>query len=119
MTLKDAELTKDIDIRPSSILLWISILAGPVSFIIDFQSRYALVQWACGNHRDWVLVLIAVTSLIAAIGGAFLGWSAFTRLDATLERARFLAISGFILSSIFALTIIANEIPHIFLRSCD
>ena len=108
-----------IDIRPSSTLLWITILAGPVAFVVNFQSRYALVQWACGNHRDWVLWLIAATALIATIGSAWLAWTAFTRLGERFERARFMAISGFILSAIFALSIVANELPHFFLGSCD
>ena len=106
-------------IRPSSTLLWITILTGPVAFAINFQARYALVEWACGNHRDWALRLIAVTALVAAIASALVAWSAFTRLREEQERARFMAMSGFILSAVFAMTIIANELPHFFLGSCD
>ncbi len=112
-------MNKAIEIRPSSTLLWITILTGPVAFVINFQSRYALVEWACTTHRGWVLPVIAATALVAAIASSLVAWSAFTRLDASFERARFMAISGFILSAIFALTIIANELPHLFLRSCD
>ena len=135
MTVKDAELTKDIVVRPSSMLLWITILTGPMAFIIDFQSRLALVEWACGNHRDWVLHLIALTALVAAVASTLIAWTAFSRLNTlddlpehpgtfesgplAQQRARFMAISGFIISAIFSITIVANELPHFFLRSCD
>jgi hypothetical protein len=127
----------EIAIRPSSMLLWISIIAGPVSFAVDMESRFALVQWACFNHREWVLTVITTTAFIAAAGAAALGWTAFTRLGGlklhsgtpveglpesgpvALHRARFMAICGFILGSIFALSIIANGVPHLFLRACD
>ena len=112
-------MNKAIAIRPSSTLLWITILAGPVAFIVDFQSRYALVEWACENHRDWVLRLIAVTALVAALASTWLAWTAFTRLHDEFGRARFMAMSGFILSAVFAMTIIANELPHFFIGSCD
>ena len=130
-------MSHEIAIRPSSTLLWISIIAGPVSFAVDMQSRFALVQWACFNHREWVLTVITLTALIAAAGAATLGWVAFTRLGGrelvtgtpveglpeagptAMHRARFMALCGFILGTIFALSIIANGIPHLFLRACD
>ena len=117
--MTDAEITREMEIRPSSVLLWISIFAGPMAFAVDMQSRYALVQWACFNHREWVLHAITLTSFIAALGGAILGWVAFTRLDRTFQRARFMAISGFLLSAICALSILANAVPHLFLSPCD
>lgn len=128
-------MNKAVVIRPSSTLLWITILTGPVSFAIDMQSRFALVQWACGNHRDWVLWLIVVTALVAAVASTMIAWSAFTRLNTLddlpehpgtiesgpipVQRARFMAMSGFIISAIFSITIVANSIPQLFLRSCD
>lgn len=119
MTLKDAELTKELFIRPSSVVLWITIATGPVAFAIQFQSRFALVEWACGNHRSWVLTVIALTALIAAAGSAVVAWSAFVRLDPVLQRPRFMAMAGFVLSCLCALAIIAQAIPHAFLGACD
>lgn len=117
--MRDAESMKDFDIRPSSTLLWISIFAGAVAFAVDMESRFALVQWSCFHHRQWVLYVITLTAFVAASAGAALGWVAFSRLDRTLQRARFMAMSGFILSGFFAFSILANAIPNLFLTPCE
>lgn len=117
--MTDAEITREFAIRPSSTLLWISIWAGPVAFAVDMQSRFALVQWSCFNHREWVLHVITITAFVAAAAGAALAWVAFSRLDRNLQRARFMAMSGFILSVSFAVSIVANAIPHLFLSPCN
>ncbi len=108
-----------VTIRPSSVLLWITIATGPVAFAIQFQSRFALVEWACGNHRGWVLTVIALTALVATVGSALISWTAFTRLDPVYQRPRFMAMAGFILSATCALAIVAQAIPHAFLGVCD
>jgi predicted membrane protein len=113
------ELTKEIEIRPSSVVLWISIMAGPIAWAIDLESRFALVQWACFNHRAWVLDVISTTSFVGAVAGALLGWLAFRRLDPAFHRARFMAICGFVLGCAFALSILASAIPHLYLSPCD
>ena len=117
--MTENELTKDLDIRPSSTLLWISILSGMIAFAIDMESRYALVQWACLTHRAWVIDVITGTAFIAAAAGAMLGWIAHQRIDPAEQRARFMGLVGFILSAFFAFCILANDIPHIFLGTCD
>ncbi len=113
------EITRPLDIRPSSYLLWIVNLTGPIAFAIDMQSRFALVQWACFSHRAYVLHVITLTAFLAAAASTLLSWVAFNRLEPVHHRARFMAMSGFILSATFALAILANAIPHIFLTPCD
>jgi predicted membrane protein len=117
--MNDRELTKEIVIRPSSTLLWISIMAGPTAWAICLESRFALVGWACLHQCAWVLNLIGATALVAALAGALLGWSAFTRLDRDAHRARFMAISGVIISGFFVIAVLANSIPTLFLHPCD
>lgn len=117
--MKDSEITTDLAIRPSSTLLWIAILASPLAFAIQFESRYALVQWACFSHRGWVLAVISITSLLAAAGAALLGWVSFARLDPSVQRARFMALAALILGVGFSLAILASGVPHMFLGACD
>jgi hypothetical protein len=117
----DSEITKDIEIRPSSIALWSAILAGPFAYATAHQLRFALVQWACMNHASWVLLAIAAALLIIPIGGAIVCWrfSPAPEEDRVGNRVYFMAVSGFILNCAFALGIIANAIPHFFLLACD
>jgi hypothetical protein len=117
--MTDAEITREFEIRPSSTLLWIAIWAGPVAFAVDMQSRFALVQWTCFNHNEWVLHAITITAFLGAAAGAALAWIAYNRFDRDLHRARFMAMSGFILSVSFAVSIVANAIPHLFLSPCN
>lgn len=117
--MNDSEITREMEIRPSSTLLWIAVLASPLAFAIQFESRFALVQWACFNHRGWVLVVISITSLVASAAAAVLGWVSFVRLDPVVQRARFMALSAMILGAAFSLAIVANAIPHLFLGVCD
>jgi hypothetical protein len=102
--------------RASSVSLWFSILSGPISVGIDLELRYALVQWACWNHRAWTLSAISIPFLVLALIGAATGWS-YSRT--AHGRMHFMALGGLTLSLISALTIIALTIPDFFLHPCD
>ena len=117
----EGEITKDIDIRGSSIALWSAILAGPVAYGVAHELRFALVQWACMNHASWVLLAIAAALLIIPIAGAIVCWrfSPAPEEDRVGGRVYFMAMSGFILNCAFGLAIVANAIPHFFLLACD
>lgn len=116
------ETTKDLDIRASSAALWFSILSGPFAFAADLQTRYALVTWACSTARAWVLFAFGGAMLLLSLIGAFVGWTHIVPADESdrvAARVRFMALGGFSLSLIFALTIIANTIPQFFLGVCE
>jgi hypothetical protein len=117
----DSEITKDIEIRPSSYTLWTAILAGPFAYGVTHELRYALVQWACMNHASWVLLAIAGVLLIIPIVGAIVCWrfSPAPEEDRVGGRVYFMAVGGFVLNCAFALAIIANAIPQFFLLACD
>ena len=116
--MSENEITKDIEIRPSSWVLWISLLAGLAAFAINFQARYALVQWACFNHREWVLYVIAATAFVTIAAAATMAWIARSRLG-DYQRPRFMAMTAFIINCAPLLALIAQVIPQIFLRSCE
>lgn len=117
----DSEITKDIEIRPSSIRLWSAIAAGPFAYAVTHQLRYALVQWACMNHASWVLLVIDAILLIIPIGGAIMCWrfSPAPEEDRVGGRVYFMAVAGFLLNCAFAVGIIASAIPQFFLLACD
>lgn len=111
-----AEITKDFEIRTSSIVLWFALLAPPIAWAVDMQLRYALIQWACSNHRGWVLTLFSAPLLILAAACAIVGWRS---ANDDQPRIRFMALGAVALGFAFSLAIIAGTLPDFFLRPCE
>lgn len=103
-------------VRPSSWALWFGALAGPVAFLIDLQIEYAIIEYACANHANWIFWLTTLVSLLVAIGGVVI---AFPYTASGDKRIHFMAWSGVAISAMFSLAIIAMAIPQIFLKACD
>ena len=107
--------------------LWTGILAGPIAWALDLTARYAIVKWTCVANREGVLSLMTAASLAVVAAGAVVSWQAWQRTagDAPTDggeprqRARFMAIFGLASSALFALTIVAGDIPHWVLGACD
>ena len=117
-----AEITRDIEVRPSSVALWSGIMAGPVAWAVDLELRYALLPWACRSGFRWVLTAISVPLLLLCAAGFFLawrGWAAGEDESVRPMRVRFMAVGGMLLSAAFFLTIVAGTIPDFFFRPCD
>ena len=110
------EITRDIDVRPSSVALWFGALGGPIAWLIDLQIRYALVEYACRNHAAWIMWLVTLGALALALIAALVG---FAHRASDERRVRFMALAGGAISTLFALAIIAMAVPDLFLRACD
>jgi hypothetical protein len=115
MTMR-AEITKDLEIRTSSVVLWFALLVPPVAWAVDLQLRYALLQWACANHRGWLLTLFSAPLLVLAIACAVIGWR---YADDDLPRVKFMALGAVALGFAFSLAIVAGTLPDFFLRPCE
>lgn len=111
-----AEITKDFEIRTSSVVLWCALLLAPAAWVTDLQLRYALIQWACANHRQWTLTLLSAPLLLIAIVCAVTGWR-YANDDH--PRIKFMALGALALGFAFSLAIIAATLPDFFLRPCD
>jgi hypothetical protein len=111
-----AEITKDLEIRTSSVMLWLALLAPPLAWAADLQLRYALIEWACANHRQSLLTLVSAPLLLVALSGAIVGWR-YAHHDA--PRVKFMALGAIALGCAFALAIIAATLPDFFLRPCE
>ena len=112
--------------------LWYGVFAGPVAWALDEQASYFLVQTACDSGRPLLLHLVSLAAFLAALAGIFLSWRAWTRLRGEEEAAStsqglpaesrrlFQALFGMVLSTGFALAILATEIPNLILstRGC-
>jgi hypothetical protein len=115
MTMR-AEITKDLEIRTSSVVLWFALLAPAAAWAIDLQLRYALIQWACTNHRQWLLTLFSAPLFVLALSGGIIGWR-YANDDA--PRVKFMALGAIALGFAFALAIVAGTLPDFFLRPCE
>ena len=105
-----------IQIRTSSVALWIGVLAAPIGWLLTLQAKYALVAYVCRNRASWVMWAITIGGLVfCAIGALFAkrGWNS----DET--RVKFMAIAGLALSAMFAIAILAMAVPDLFLGACD
>jgi hypothetical protein len=118
------EITRDLEIRPSSVALWTGIMAGPFAWAVTHETKYALVHYACTHDAHWLFWVVTAAALLLTAFGAWQAWRGMRLLDehpltSTAGRAQFMAISGLLLSAAFALTIIALAIPDFFFRACD
>lgn len=111
-----AGITKDFEIRTSSVVLWFALLTPALAWAVDLQLRYALIRWACANHRGWMLTLFSAPLLLLAIVCAVIGWR-YANDDH--PRVKFMALGALALGFAFSLAIIAATLPDFFLRPCD
>jgi len=108
------------------ILLWTSMLAGPVAFAINLQVGYALVKWACSREQTFLLPLVAVIALALTAWGGWLGWTCLVKVRAADEqggtiqdRSYFMAMVAIGLNAILALWILTTMFPQAVLSPCE
>lgn len=108
-------------------ILWTSILAGPIVWLVSFQANFALVPWACIWQAKLTLYLVSLIALLACAGSGFMAWREWRTLGVELEfegsgslpRSRMMALGGVVLSAGFFMVILAQAIPEIMLRDCQ
>ena len=111
----------------SPLPLWTGILAGPVAWACDLTASYAVVKCVCATRNAAVLHLISIAALAAVAGGAVVSWMALQQSAGAeptdggrpRQRARFMAILGLTSAALFALQILAREIPNWVLDACQ
>jgi len=113
--------------RPPGIsALWAGILAGPIAWALDLTSSYAIVKWTCSSQHTIVLHLITLGSLLLIAAGAAASFTALQRApeqatddgSRSVDRGRFMALLGLLLSAMFALVVIGNAVPRLVLDAC-
>ena len=113
--------------HPHALALWTGILAGPVAWLLQMQTSYALVPWACATGHVFVLHLVTLAGLLIAAAGAWLAWRDWRRFGKEWPkgkggpqmRRRFMAVLGLLTSVMFFLVILAQGIPSFILNPCQ
>ncbi len=116
-----------LHIDKPDLALLTSVLGPPVAWLLQFQARYSLVDWACVHHKVIVLHLTSLVFLLASVGAGLLGWTRWKQsggknnpdlTSAGRGRSQFLALLGVSSSSIFSLVIVAQAIPAFIIDPC-
>jgi hypothetical protein len=110
-----------------NVILWASILAGPLVWLISFQANFALVPWACIFQGKVALYLVSLLALAACAVSGLVAWREWRSLgrelnfdgSGALPRSRMMAFSGVVLSTGFFLVVLAQAIPEVILRECQ
>lgn len=110
------EITREIDVRPSSVALWFATLAGPIAFLFSLQAKYGLVTYICSNRAEWIFWVATVAALVLTIVG---GIAAMRYVPSEDRRVKFMALGALGIDAMFALAILALAIPDLFIHACD
>lgn len=121
----DDPLPRDRWQQPGMLLAqWAGVLLGPFGWALHLQVSYTLATFACDHPWRLSVHVIAVAALALALGGAALGWRNWrVSRDAPgeghrVQRSRFMALAGILLGAYFALVIVAQWIPTLFIEPC-
>jgi hypothetical protein len=103
---------------------WAGVLLGPAAWALHLQVSYTLSAFACEDVWRITLHATFLVTLALPLAGAYIGWGNWrASRDATpggirVDRSRFMATAGIILSLFFAIVIVAQWIPNLFLEPC-
>jgi hypothetical protein len=109
------------------LILWCSVLAGPIFWLVSFQAKFSWVPIACASQTNMTLLLFSVLAFICTAGAGLLAWRQWRGLGKQQpgessdmrSRSRFMALGGVFFSAGFCVVILAQTIPDLILGSCQ
>ena len=117
----------DVPDAPELRALWTGVLLAPIAFLIDLEVAYALVPTACSGRNQLPVHLSHVVCLALALFGGLTALRSWRTTGSTwpgeeggpVARSRFMAGLGLLMSSLFALVIVAMWVPSFLLDPCQ
>jgi hypothetical protein len=107
-------------------VLWWGILIGPAAWALDQGISYAIDQHACSTGHFYLLHLVSAVGFVLTLTGGLLAWRQLAAVSdgredggSPRDRSWFMAWLGILMSSVFALAIIALLVTKIVLSPCD
>ena len=109
--------------------LWAGLLAGPVVWLLQFQTNFTLVPVLCrsGAH-NFALHAVFVVALLLVAAAGLLAWRNFRAAGDTtegtdeagvLQRTRFMSLLGLCVAGIFFLVILAQWVASWVFGPCQ
>lgn len=122
--------TKRAFVRKGGLLaLWAGLLAGPVVWLIQFQTNFTLVPILCkSGARNLALHAVFVVALLLVAAAGLLAWRNFQAAGATsrdeseagvIPRTRFMSVLGLLVTGLFFLIIVAQWIASWVFGPCQ
>jgi hypothetical protein len=113
--------------KKQDLLLWISVLGGPIVWLLSFEARFALVPWACTFQSKMALFGVLIAALVLCGSCAMIGWQQWKALGenpptsegGAFWRSNFMAVGGMVLSAGCSMILIAQAIPEFMLGPCQ
>jgi len=106
--------------------LWAGFLIAPLAFLLNLQTSYMLVPFACSTGQVFWLHVASAGALVLALFGASIalrnwqrtgrGWQ--SEGGSAAARSRFMAITGLLMSGLFSLIILAQWIADFIIDPC-
>src|SRR4051794_17817970 len=123
----DSHAALDLKSGPRVIELWAGLLVGPMAVLIQLQTNYALVLWACSHSRTWALHLVSLIVLLLTTVVGLISYRNWRQLvpqgdeddPGPISRGRFMAIIGTLISCLMILVSIAQWLPVFIYGPCE
>ena len=109
----------------SRVGLWSGLVGAPLVWMVTLTVAFGLTPWACTRQHARVLHIVTVLGIAAALAAGMASWRAWAAVGRRRDdgpgetRQRFMAGLGVATSALFALVILAMEVPVLLLRVCD
>ena len=120
---------KRIVVHPATSLAtqWTGVLLAPAAFFAHLELAYVLVPWSCARSDHLWLHVIGALSVLLALAGTVVAWTVWTREGGgapgqhggPTPRARFLGVSGFVMSAMFVLLLAAQWAAAFIISPCQ
>ncbi len=115
-----------LDEEANLLTLWGGVLIAPAAYFFQLCVAYGLVSWVCRSGNSFVITLVTIVALALCGFGGFLAWRNWRSVGAEftedkgdpVNRTRFMAVGGLILSALFFVAILAQEIPNWIVGAC-
>lgn len=103
------------------------LLCAPLAFLTQLTVNYAVVPRACSSGHAYAPHLVTILFLLIALAGGFVAWRNWRDAGQVesgegggrVERSRFLAVMGLLLSGLITLVFIAQWIPQFLISPCQ
>jgi hypothetical protein len=109
-----------------NLALWVGILGSAVVWLVELQTTYAMVPWACSSGHRWMLPVASLFFFLTAVVPGFIAWGQWesdkpSQRDAHrngIGRKRFMVLLGLMNTALFTLLILAQGTPVFFIHPC-